>query len=416
MTEPSGATATTADRCHYPGCTRARRPDPATGRPSRYCERADDSGGPIHNRANAWKARRTHAAGQTADNAPGAENPDAPVSMARATLEQRLAELPQRVAEVRHYLDDVLAAIRAAGDVEAAGAEVEDAHRDALTKVTEAERRATTAERSARAAEDGKAQAEQDRDEADTLAEETLADMERLRAATAADIAQIRSSAEAAVAAAEDTLTQAQARFTEQIAERDREVDSAREAATTAQIETSAASAALVAANESAERERATAAQLRDELDQTRRDFEEKHTRLQGQIDSARQEAHHATADASALRVELATAQALAESARRESDSDRAALATLAAELDRVRADERSERELLRAAHAEQLALARRSAEDRVQVLTDALSDARQALETSRKRTSRAKKAPASPSRESEGGTQGPDQEAAPPT
>ncbi len=57
-------------------------------------------------------------------------------------------------------------------------------------------------------------------------------------------------------------------------------------------------------------------------------------------------------------------------------------MSTLTAELDRVRVEQRSERERLQTAHAEQLALVQRSADDRVQALTDALTLARQATGT----------------------------------
>ena len=60
MSEAALAVSEIDKLCTYPGCTRPRRPDPATGRPSRYCERADEGGGPIHNRGTAWKARRAH--------------------------------------------------------------------------------------------------------------------------------------------------------------------------------------------------------------------------------------------------------------------------------------------------------------------------------------------------------------------
>ena len=136
MSEAALAVSEIDKLCTYPGCTRPRRPDPATGRPSRYCERADEGGGPIHNRGTAWKARRAH----TGDAPPREDGLTAPVSMARATLEQRLSELPGRFEDLRQYLDGVVLDLRAAGDVEAAGSEVEDAHREALTKVTEAER------------------------------------------------------------------------------------------------------------------------------------------------------------------------------------------------------------------------------------------------------------------------------------
>uniref|UniRef100_UPI003F583635 hypothetical protein n=1 Tax=Mycolicibacterium obuense TaxID=1807 RepID=UPI003F583635 len=380
MSEESATVVAAVDRCHYPGCSRPRRPDPATGRPSRYCERADDGGGPVHNRANAWKARRAQT--PSADARPDAEQADAPVSMARATLEQRLDELPQRVSEFRQYFDDVLAGIRAAGDVEAAGAEVEDAHRDALAKVNEAERRASAAERSARAADDRAAQARQEREEADALAEEALTEVERLRTTTEADMAELRARTDAAVAAAEASLADARTRFGEQLAERDRQVEAAREAANAAHIEASAAQAALAAANDSAERERQTTAQLRDQLDHARTDSEEKQAALHSQINTAREEARAATADAAALRVDLATAHARAESAQRAADTERATVSTLTAELERVRAEQRSERERLETTHAQQLALVQRNADERVQALNDALTHARQTAGT----------------------------------
>ena len=165
------------ERCGFPGCTRPRRPDPATGRPSRYCEQADE-GGPVHNRASAWKARR---AKQGALEVQDENATVVPVSLARATLDQRLAELPGKFDELRSYLDGLVATVAAAGDIEAAGAEVEDAHRDALARVTEAEGRASAAERSARVADGRAEQAERDREEADILAEESAADSARVR-------------------------------------------------------------------------------------------------------------------------------------------------------------------------------------------------------------------------------------------
>lgn len=87
----------------------------------------------------------------------------APVSMARATLEQRLADFPVKLTEFRDYVDAAIATIRQAGDIDAAGVEVEDAHRDAMAKVTEVERRASAAERAARLAEDRATVAERER-------------------------------------------------------------------------------------------------------------------------------------------------------------------------------------------------------------------------------------------------------------
>ncbi|HRD10264.1 MAG TPA: phosphoenolpyruvate-utilizing N-terminal domain-containing protein, partial [Mycobacterium sp.] len=123
----------------------------------------------------------------------------APVSMARATLEQRLSELPGRFEDLRRYLDGVVLDIRAAGDVEAAGSEVEDAHREALTKVTEAERRAAAAERTARNAEAAAKAAQEERDEADSLTEEATAEAARVRADAQAEIARARAGRNAVV-------------------------------------------------------------------------------------------------------------------------------------------------------------------------------------------------------------------------
>jgi len=243
----AAANETNKGLCNYPGCTHPRRPDPATGRPSRYCER-DDDGGPVHNRANAWKARRA----QREDATTQEDGLAAPVSMARATLEQRLSELPERVADLRQYFDGVLIGIRAAGDVEAAGAEVEDAHRDALTKVTEAERRATAAERAARSA-DGNAQvAQQEREEADALAEEAMAEAARVREAAQAEVAQ----ASAAVTLAQQQLAEAEVGFTAGLAERDTEMEQARRDVNAAQVDAASALAAQHAATEAAARER----------------------------------------------------------------------------------------------------------------------------------------------------------------
>ena len=218
------------DNCSYPGCTRPRRPDPATGRPSRYCEQPDVDGGLVHNRATAFRARRAGVAIQE-DSATSA-----PVSMARATLDQRLAELPGRVAELRQYFDDVVAEIRTAGDLEAAGAEVEDAHRDALSRITEAERRAAAAERAARLAEERAQQAERDREETDQLAEEAAAETARVREQAEAETAAVRADAEAAAARTEQQLAEASAGYHDRLAQRDTEVEQAQQEAAAARL------------------------------------------------------------------------------------------------------------------------------------------------------------------------------------
>ncbi len=336
MTEGASTVGTDVDLdlCTYPGCARQRRPDAATGRPSRYCERADD-GGPVHNRASAFKARRARVTASTGTAVPvQAHGSSAPVSMARATLEQRLAEFPGRVAEMRGYLDDVVAAVAAAGDVEAAGAEVEDAHRDALATVVEAERRAAQAERAARLAEDRAERAERDRDEADQLAEAAEAAAAQVRQECVTEVAAVRAEAGAAVADAHKAL-----------AERSAEVDRASDELAAARVEAAAALSAKQAADEAVVRERETADQLRRDLDHARRETGEVRQQMQAQIELARQATQAADAENGALRVELATKHAEAEAARRSSE-------VLRADLERHRDEARAARE----AHAAQIA------------------------------------------------------------
>ena len=346
---PATANETNKSLCNYPGCTRPRRPDPATGRPSRYCER-DDDGGPVHNRANAWKARRVQR-----DNATTREDGlSAPVSMARATLEQRLSELPERIADLHQYFDGIVIGIRAAGDVEAAGSEVEDAHRDALTKVTEAERRATAAERAARSANENAQAAQQEREEADALAEEAMAEVARIREEARAEVVQ----AAAAATLAQQQLAEAEDGFAARLAERDAEVEQARRDVTAAQVEAASALAAQHAATEAATRARDSTAQLRQDLEEARRAVQE------------------ATAETAAVRAELAVMKAQAAAAERASETDRESLTALRSELERHRAEARSERESLRTTHAEQLTQFQRNADERVKALTEALTAA----------------------------------------
>lgn len=369
MSENALVPASETDRlCTYPGCTRPRRPDPATGRPSRYCERADEEGGPVHNRATAWKARRTHRedAAPTQDEGGGLS---APVSMARATLDQRLAELPGRVADLRQYLDAVVLDLRAAGDIEAAGSEVEDAHREALTKVTAAEGRAAAAERAARSAHAIAQAAQQDRAEADALTEEATAEMER-----------VRQQAQTEVARAHEQLAAQAAEFTAALAERDAEVDQARRDVADARTEAASAVASQNAATTQAARERETAAQLRQELDTARRDFEAARIQYQDQIESARMDLQAATTETAALRTALAEANAQAAAAERASQAAGESLAALRHDGDRQRAEARSQLDGLRATYAEQLAQVQRNADERVAVLTDALDAAREML------------------------------------
>ncbi|HEX7321535.1 MAG TPA: hypothetical protein VF299_01170 [Mycobacterium sp.] len=287
--DTTGAAATAAVRvCRFPGCDRPSRPDPATGRPSLYCEQPDPDGGPVHNRATAWRARR--AAEQRTTAGPGDVVVDqsvaAPVSMARAALEQRVAQLPTKIDDLRDFLTGVVADLRAAGDVEAAGAEVADAHRDALAKITAAEQQAADAERARRDADRRAGEAEALRAEADAAAEDATAETAQVRQELSAQLAQVRADAEQAAAAASEQLTTAAA-----------ETERARADAATARGELAALQA------QSAVDKEALAA-LRNDLEQARADARAQREALQRAADE------RATALTEALAAARETAEA----------------------------------------------------------------------------------------------------------
>jgi chromosome segregation ATPase len=336
----------------------------------------------VHNRANAFKARRRLQRGgvTTVEDA----DAGAPVSMARATLEHHLSEFPDKLADLRGYLDAVLAAIKAAGDVEAAGAEVEDAHRDALAKITEAERRAAAAERATRLAEDRASTAEREREEADAVAEEAIADAARTREQSQAEIAQIRADAEASIALANERLAAAEREHQDRLAERDAEVEQAHREVSAAQVDAASARAAERAAGEEAQRERSMTARLREELGQARSDAEDTRQRLQTEIDAVRLAGQRAADETAAVRADLAAARAELAAAQRAVEAEREARVSLGGELERQRQEARTERDTLRTAHAEQIAQVQRSADERVHALTEALAVAREAADTYR--------------------------------
>lgn len=161
-------------RCHYPGCRRPSRPDSATGRPSLYCEQSDPEGGPVHNRANAWRQRRAEKS-----ISPGRqEATTAPASRGRASFEEQVARLPDKFAELSALLDQLAADARAASIVADAGPKVGDAHRETFGKVTEADRRAAT-ERTRPPTEERSATGLRQHKKADAAAAEVVHQTER---------------------------------------------------------------------------------------------------------------------------------------------------------------------------------------------------------------------------------------------
>ncbi|WP_078293598.1 hypothetical protein [Mycobacterium sp. D16R24] len=326
--------ATPADvtTCHFPGCTEPSRPDPATGRKAKYCEQTID--GVLHNRANAWHHRRK----QEPAAAPAPEElVAAPVSMARATLEERLNRLPGLFGEVREYMDSVLEELRAASDLEAAGAEVEDVRREALAQTTAAEQRASAAERARREAEALANEAAAQREEADSAAEELVAELTRRQTEFDEQMAQLRTDFAAQLdQAAQRAQTAEEARAR---AERDR-------AAT--QDELIAERAALAAAEANIERERANGARLAEDLAELRRELES---------------AHLKTAAAEGIAAAAREAQQVADAAAAE-HRELARQAQSATEA--VRAEMRADMDSLRAETAERLRRERENADERV--------------------------------------------------
>lgn len=358
--------------CRYPGCERASRSDAGPGRPAGYCEESDGEGSPVHNRANAWRARQAQKASATVVDV-DEKLVSAPVSMARASLEQQLAELPSKVSEFRDYMDKVLGAMQAAGDAEAAGAEVADAHREALAKVNEAERQQARAERAARVAEDRAVAAEREREEADAAAGEALAEAARARDESAAELARIREEADAAIAKARDDLAAATSAQAVELAERDALVARAGAEAEAARQQAAAAVAAKVSADEALFRELETTSQLRAEVDALRHQNVRDREEMQARTEVAERARQHASDELGAVRLELAAAQADAASSRRDAERDQQAAEGARRDLDAARAEMRTEREALRAAHAEQIAQVERSADQRVDALQLAL-------------------------------------------
>lgn len=326
--------ATPADvtTCHFPGCTEPSRPDPATGRKAKYCEQTID--GVLHNRANAWHQRRRQE--PAAEPATG-ELVAAPVSMARATLEERLNRLPGLFNEAREYMDSVVEELRAASDLEAAGAEVEDVRREALTQTAAAEQRASAAERARREAEALANEAAAQREEADSAAEELVAELARRQAEFDEQITELRTGCAAQLDQAAQRAQAAEEARAQ--AEQDRAA---------IQEELIAQRAALAAAEANIERERANGARLSEELVELRRELES---------------AHLKTAAAEGTAAAAREAQQVADAAAAE-HRELARQAQSATEA--VRAEMRADMDSLRAETAERVQRERQSADERV--------------------------------------------------
>lgn len=330
--------------CHFPGCSKPRRPDPATGRPTKYCEEVVD--GVIHNRVNAWHRRRANP-GSPADAAQPNASPS--VSMARLTLEERLTQLPGQLVRLVDFLGEVVTEVQSAGDLSAAGAEVQDAHREALAKVSEAEARSGAAERAQREAQARADAAEIEKAEADAAAEAAVDELAQVRADYEAQLERVRAEAAVQVAAAQNEAGEAQRAATAAAVRHDEQLRGAGESVAEAQRATAAADAMRDAALESAERERGMVAELRAENEQLRQDVVASRAQISEE---------HA-------------ARRLAEAAR---DSGVRAVENVERDRDRLLA----EREATHREHTEALQQLRRDADERAAALTAALEMARE--------------------------------------
>ena len=321
--DDAAAPAVATDVCHFPGCTRPSRPDPATGRPAKYCEEVID--GVLHNRANAWHRRRANRAAGADEIAPAAA---APVSMARATLEERLTELPQRLAGFIEYLNGVVTEVHTAGDLDAAGAEVEDAHREALTKVAEADHRAAAAERARREAEARAADAETQRAEADAAAEDAIAETERTRTDFEQQLARVRAEAAAQVEAAERRAAAAEETARRADVDRDEQVQAAREDVLAARSAAAAAQAAREAAEQTAQRDQLVAAEARQAVERAREQAQAEREALRAEhAEHIRQLRQDAAERAAALSAALDVARGAALEYQAQLATGRAATA-----------------------------------------------------------------------------------------
>jgi chromosome segregation ATPase len=191
--------------CEIPGCVHRMRYS-GRGRPPRYCGQVVD--GLVHNRLSAYRLSKgeislpTPGGGRGEVEAAGVElgyTDQQPVSTARVTLEQLLAQVGDRVVEHETRMGALATRIEAAAatasDPDAAVAEVTAAHRHARAQVDAAESERDTALRTQRDAERDAAQALAGQASAEAAAEEALgaaehAEQARTAAAAAAEAAQ----------------------------------------------------------------------------------------------------------------------------------------------------------------------------------------------------------------------------------
>ncbi|WP_416567303.1 hypothetical protein [Nocardia testacea] len=322
------------------------------GRKSDYCgELVFDPDGTRrrHDRATAFQRRRElqlEAAGQ-APRKPGPE--PAPVTSARASLRELLAQIQMATTAHRtqmgEMLDKVADIVATAGDPDAAVAEVARIRTEVRAEVEAAQARAAEAEADAITARRERDRAAEDKVLAEGAAEDALAERDQARAEAEQaerDAEQARTDADTAIAKARERIAQVERDAGEQIA--------------TIRAE---------AADRIARVEEDAQARIDHANELVRLATEEKNQAISERA-GAEQAAGDARTEAERLRRELAEAQA----------THRDELTQWRRDIAAVRTEAREDREQLRSDHAAETARIQESAAAQVGALRQALSTA----------------------------------------
>lgn len=367
---------------------------PRPGRKPEYCgeNRIDPDGHQRrHDRAGAFTRKRElerAALGKTAPVQRDRPTPR-PVTSARASLADLLAQLEMVAAGHREQmgglLDRVVDVVGAAGDPDAAVAEVTSMRREAQAEVEAAQARADEAEADAIAARRQRDRAIEDKELADGVAEDALAERDRVLGEAARSIDAIRAEAATEV---EEIRAQALAEIEEIRQAETARVEAAEARAAAAQADARAAEERAAEAEAAAEQARRDAAEQVDTLTRDHAARVERVTTDAGaQVAAAAAAQQRAESAASAAdtraaeaRTELAQVKAdlsaAREQAREDATAAREEIAGLRRELTEVRAQARTEREQQRNDHLAEIARVQQAAEAGATALQSALTAA----------------------------------------
>lgn len=178
MTDQAAPAVTS--ECTWPGCARPRKPAPATGRPSSYCEQPDEETGTVHNRTNRYAHSKREDAARQGRTVTDAELTQ-PHSMAFASAAQLAETVARAAADLRGASDKLTEALAGASDLEGAHVQVDKMR-------GKYEERALAAENAAQVAAERALRADEARqiayDAADQVTEDLTAAREQVRELT----------------------------------------------------------------------------------------------------------------------------------------------------------------------------------------------------------------------------------------